>query len=246
MHISELIRMQFVGASFCFCLKNHPRHYFHTLGWRGFSRWRISPVPIALWILLSAAQKQGRPHSGTETQILPRLLQLENEKKSKWTGFNIQERSVSVHSRNNSAPLTFDRSSILRSRIVRSLFPALGCCRSEDEGRSGLDENCLDTQQEKHDTGLAESYPNPKETALSGHPSIWQFVIKCPKKDNLKWNTLANRNLYEFFKKGVWWWAKSAAPPQWLIITDQTGFNDHIPPTGCEFWCIFKQHFFAI
>ena len=80
--------------------------------------------------------------------------------------------SVSVHSRNNSAPLTFDRSSILRSRIVRSLFPALGCCRNEDEGRSGLDENCLDTQQEKHDTGLAESYPNPKETALSGHPSI--------------------------------------------------------------------------
>ena len=92
MHISELIRMQSVGASFCFCLKNHPKHYFHTLGWRGLSRWRISPVPIALWILLSAAQKQGRPHSGTETQLLPRLLQLENKKKSKWTGFNIQER----------------------------------------------------------------------------------------------------------------------------------------------------------
>ena len=43
--------------------------------------------------------------------------------------------SVSVHSRNNSAPLTFDRSSILHTRPVRSLFPVFGW-RNKDERRS--------------------------------------------------------------------------------------------------------------
>ena len=70
--------------------------------------------------------------------------------------------------------LTFDRSSILphHTRIVQSLLPVFGR-RSKDERRSGWGQNCFDTQQEKHDTGLAESSPKPLDLRISLLLPFW-------------------------------------------------------------------------
>ena len=127
----------------------------------------------------SAAQKQGRPHCGTDRQTLPRLFQSESTAKRERSGRerpNFKRVYIGFHTTGRKCgQLTFDRSSILphHTRIVRSLFPVFGRRRSKDERRSGWGQNCFDTQQEKHDTGLAESSPKPLDLRISLLLPFW-------------------------------------------------------------------------
>ena len=124
------------------------------------------------WIVISAAQKQGRPHCGTDTQSLPRLFQSESKRKEEGENHQNQVENsaeavlVSTQAGYDCGQLSFDRSSILHTRPVRSLFPVFGW-RNKDERRSGSGQNCFDTQQEKHDTGLAKSSPKPLDLRIS-------------------------------------------------------------------------------
>ena len=94
---------------------------------------RITPALAGTYLrIISAAQKQGRPHCGTDTQPLPRLFQLESKKKKEEedeTKTNRAQNSGEVYyeAGYDCAQLTFDRSSIVHTPIVQSLFPVFGC-----------------------------------------------------------------------------------------------------------------------
>ena len=129
-HICDFIKKQSMETSFFFLLDNC-----------------VSPsqlVATGVWLLkdcrclfdwsavISAAQKQGRPHCGTDTQPLPRLFQLESKKKKEEeeeTKTNRVQNSGEVYyeAGYDCAQLTFDRSSIVHTPIVQSLFPVFGC-----------------------------------------------------------------------------------------------------------------------
>ena len=129
-HICDFIKKQSMETSFFFLLDNC-----------------VSPsqlVATGVWLLkdcrclfdwsavISAAQKQGRPHCGTDTQPLPRLFQLESKKEKKEeveTKTNRVQNSGEVYyeAGYDCAQLTFDRSSIVHTPIVQSLLPVFGC-----------------------------------------------------------------------------------------------------------------------
>ena len=137
-HISDFIKKQSMGTSFFFCLKigSHPLSLFPVRG-----VWLSKDCRCLFdWAVISAAQKQGRPHCGTDTQPLPRLFQVESKKKENSTKANGNQNSgelgsVSTQAGNNCGQSKFDRSSILHGGIVRSLLSVFGRL-NKDERRS--------------------------------------------------------------------------------------------------------------